>query len=234
METEKLDQLLKELKLLTNKTYEIEQGQRKILKHLEQVDKQIHSIKSTLNGTPIQTSTSKQSNNTDSEIFEIFSDLISEVKSIKSSIGAMSNQISTLNSTQRSQKENTHILKEFNNNVIKNISNNNLNNIINSLLFNIGVPPHIKGHTYLKEAIVQVCNDQSLILRMTQEVYPQLATHFKTTPSRIERAIRHAIEVCWNRSNSTTIEELFHLTINKSKPTNTEFINLIVDKIKSE
>ena len=105
---------------------------------------------------------------------------------------------------------------------------------ITKLLHDIGVPAHIKGYGYLRDAITLAANDESMINRITKVLYPTIAKMNETTPSRVERAIRHAIEVAWNRGNMDIIDELFGYTINsgKGKPTNSEFIALISDKIR--
>lgn len=105
---------------------------------------------------------------------------------------------------------------------------------ITSLLHEIGVPAHIKGYMYLREAIIRVYHDIELLGAITKVLYPEVAKKYKTTSSRTERAIRHAIEVAWNRGNVDVISEIFSYTINfnKSKPTNSEFIAMISDKLR--
>ena len=96
------------------------------------------------------------------------------------------------------------------------------------------MPAHIKGYQYLREAIIMVINDIDVINQITKCLYPQIANKFHTTPSRVERAIRHAIEVAWGRGEQKTVENIFGYTISasKGKPTNSEFIALISDKIR--
>jgi len=107
---------------------------------------------------------------------------------------------------------------------------------ITKIIQEIGIPAHIKGYLYLREAITIVIGDMDYLGAITKELYPAVADKFDTTPSRVERAIRHAIEVAWNRGKIDTIEEIFGYTINnnKGKPTNSEFIALIADKIRLE
>lgn len=107
---------------------------------------------------------------------------------------------------------------------------------ITKMLHEIGVPAHIKGYMYLREAIKMVAQDTNLLGAITKELYPELAVKFKTTSSRVERAIRHAIEVAWSRGNMDTLDSIFGYTIdqNKGKPTNSEFIAMIADKIRLE
>jgi len=107
---------------------------------------------------------------------------------------------------------------------------------ITKMLHEIGVPAHIKGYMYLREAIKMVAEDTNLLGAITKELYPELAVKFKTTSSRVERAIRHAIEVAWSRGNMDTLDSIFGYTIdqNKGKPTNSEFIAMIADKIRLE
>lgn len=113
---------------------------------------------------------------------------------------------------------------------------NNLEEDVTNMIHEIGVPAHIKGYQYLREAIIMVVNDIEMINSITKILYPTIAKKFQTTPSRVERAIRHAIEVAWSRGKMDTIDELFGYTIHngKGKPTNSEFIALIADKIRLE
>lgn len=107
---------------------------------------------------------------------------------------------------------------------------------VTNIIHEIGVPAHIKGYQYLREAIMMSVNDIEMLNSITKILYPTIAKQFQTTPSRVERAIRHAIEVAWSRGKMDTIDALFGYTINngKGKPTNSEFIALIADKIRLE
>ena len=107
---------------------------------------------------------------------------------------------------------------------------------ITAIIKEIGVPAHIKGYAYLREAIQMVYLDVELLGSITKVLYPDIAKKFDTTPSRVERAIRHAIEVAWNRGNYESISKMFGYTVHhlKSKPTNSEFIAMIADKIRIE
>ena len=107
---------------------------------------------------------------------------------------------------------------------------------ITNIIHEIGVPAHIKGYMYLREAITMVYNDIELLGSITKVLYPDIAKHFKTTASRVERAIRHAIEVAWSRGNIDAISSLFGYTVNvsKSKPTNSEFIAMVADRLRLE
>ncbi|TCP69737.1 SpoIVB peptidase [Baia soyae] len=113
---------------------------------------------------------------------------------------------------------------------------NHLDVSITSVIHEIGVPAHIKGYLYLREAITMVYNEVDLLGAITKTLYPRIAEKFKTTPSRVERAIRHAIEVAWSRGNMDSIRTLFGYTINvsKAKPTNSEFIAMVADKLRIE
>lgn len=106
--------------------------------------------------------------------------------------------------------------------------------IVTDIIHKIGVPAHIKGYHYLREAIIQSVNDSQMLESITKILYPTVAKSFDTTPSRVERAIRHAIEIAWDRGDIDTLNSYFGFTINtgKGKPTNSEFIALITDKIK--
>lgn len=105
---------------------------------------------------------------------------------------------------------------------------------VTDMIHEIGVPAHIKGYQYLREAIMMSVEDSSMLGSVTKVLYPTIAKKFQTTPSRVERAIRHAIEVAWSRGKMETLDSLFGYTISigKGKPTNSEFIALIADKIR--
>jgi len=107
---------------------------------------------------------------------------------------------------------------------------------ITNIIHEIGVPAHIKGYLYLREAISMVVENIEMLSAVTKELYPSIAKKFNTTPSRVERAIRHAIEVAWNRGKIDTINNLFGYTIHndKGKPTNSEFIAMVADKLRLE
>ena len=108
-----------------------------------------------------------------------------------------------------------------------------LKNIVTSVIHEIGVPAHIKGYQYLREAIIITVNDMEVINAVTKVLYPAVAKRFGTTPSRVERAIRHAIEVAWDRGDLETLQKYFGYTVSntKGKPTNSEFIAMIADRL---
>ena len=112
----------------------------------------------------------------------------------------------------------------------------NLESDVTNVIHEIGVPAHIKGYQYLRDAIIMSINDMDMLNSITKILYPTIAKKHQTTASRVERAIRHAIEVAWSRGKMDTIDALFGYTINtgKGKPTNSEFIALIADKIRLE
>ncbi|KYC67246.1 hypothetical protein B4099_3068 [Heyndrickxia coagulans] len=112
----------------------------------------------------------------------------------------------------------------------------NLDASITSIIHEIGVPAHIKGYMYLREAIAMVYNDIELLGSITKVLYPEIAKKYNTTASRVERAIRHAIEVAWSRGNIESISSLFGYTVSmtKAKPTNSEFIAMVADKLRLE
>lgn len=105
---------------------------------------------------------------------------------------------------------------------------------ITQIMRDVGVPAHIKGYQYMRDAIMMAVQDREIISAVTKRLYPELAKTHKTTPSRVERAIRHAIEVAWNRGKVDTINDLFGYTINtrKGKPTNSEFIAMVADTLR--
>lgn len=112
----------------------------------------------------------------------------------------------------------------------------NLEALVTNVIHEVGVPAHIKGYQYLREAIMLVVNDIDVINQITKQLYPEIAMKYSTTPSRVERAIRHAIEVAWGRGQVETVENIFGYTVSasKGKPTNSEFIAMIADKLRLE
>ena len=111
---------------------------------------------------------------------------------------------------------------------------NSIESMVTGIIHEIGVPAHIKGYQYLREAIIIAVADMDVINAITKVLYPQVAKAFQTTPSRVERAIRHAIEVAWDRGDLDTLQRFFGYTVSntKGKPTNSEFIALIADKLQ--
>ncbi len=105
---------------------------------------------------------------------------------------------------------------------------------VTAILHEVGVPAHIKGYQYVREAIIIVVQNMDAINAVTKVLYPEVAKRFHTTPSRVERAIRHAIEVAWDRGDLETLQGYFGYTVNsaKGKPTNSEFIAMIADRIR--
>jgi two-component system response regulator (stage 0 sporulation protein A) len=146
--------------------------------------------------------------------------VINRIKHIKNNLGKK---------THESRKINAHESKtEY--------IERNLESDVTNVIHEIGVPAHIKGYQYLRDAIIMSINDMEMLNSITKILYPTIAKKYQTTASRVERAIRHAIEVAWSRGKMDTIDALFGYTINtgKGKPTNSEFIALIADKIRLE
>jgi two-component system, response regulator, stage 0 sporulation protein A len=128
----------------------------------------------------------------------------------------------------------------------KNLTNNQITNSVNPptsknlevevtrMIHQMGVPAHVKGYQYLRDAIVSVVVDVSLLGAVTKELYPMIAEKYQTTPSRVERAIRHAIELAWDRGNVDFMNRFFGYTINidRGKPTNSEFVAMVADKLR--
>ena len=112
----------------------------------------------------------------------------------------------------------------------------NLETRVTDMIHEIGIPAHIKGYHYLRDAIIMAVDDMDVLNAITKVLYPTIAKMHQTTASRVERAIRHAIEVAWSRGKMDTIDQLFGYTVSngKGKPTNSEFIALIADKIRLE
>ncbi len=119
---------------------------------------------------------------------------------------------------------------------IKRRTKKNLEALVTNIIHEVGVPAHIKGYQYLREAIMMVIKDTDVINQITKQLYPEIADKYHTTPSRVERAIRHAIEVAWGRGEQSAVENIFGYTVSaaKGKPTNSEFIAMISDKLRLE
>ncbi len=147
--------------------------------------------------------------------------LLSRIKYVKNNMGRHPATNRNLSSTSSSSKADSDVTLE---------------NDVTRIIHEIGVPAHIKGYQYLREAIIVSVKDMDMLNCITKVLYPEIAKKYQTTSSRVERAIRHAIEVAWNRGKIEVIDELFGYTINngKGKPTNSEFIALIADKIRLE
>lgn len=146
--------------------------------------------------------------------------LLSRIKSIQ-----RENPLKEEESTKLTRKMDKETYKE-----------RNLEADVTNIIHEIGVPAHIKGYQYLRDAIMMSVDDGEMLNSITKLLYPTIAKRHKTTPSRVERAIRHAIEVAWSRGKMDTIDELFGYTVSngKGKPTNSEFVALIADKIRLE
>ncbi|MCM1288142.1 MAG: sporulation transcription factor Spo0A [Clostridium sp.] len=131
--------------------------------------------------------------------------------------------------TSKSKQKGIHICESSDE-----IYESNLERKVTEIIHEIGVPAHIKGYQYLRSSIIMAVRDMDVLNSITKQLYPSIAKEYGTTSSRVERAIRHAIEVAWGRGKTDTIYELFGYTMNqgKLKPTNSEFIALIADKIR--
>lgn len=119
-------------------------------------------------------------------------------------------------------------------NEVKEFPQENLESQVTDMIHEIGIPAHIKGYHYLRDAILMAIDDMDVLNAITKVLYPTVAKKHQTTSSRVERAIRHAIEVAWSRGKLDTLEELFGYTVStgKGKPTNSEFIALVADTIR--
>lgn len=131
------------------------------------------------------------------------------------------------------RKERIHSMQEYG---MESYIENTLENDVTDIIREIGIPAHIKGYQYIREAIMMTVNDINLLNYITKLLYPTIAKKYKTTSSSVERAIRHAIEVAWNKGQIDVLEDMFGYTISagKGKPTNSEFIALIADKLRLE
>lgn len=145
-------------------------------------------------------------------------------------LDALGNRIRQLTNSQANLSTNSQARK----NVVSMSKGKNLDIDITNIIHEIGVPAHIKGYQYLRDAITLVYNQIEILSAITKTLYPTIAEKYETTPSRVERAIRHAIEVAWTRGNIDSISRLFGYTVNiaKSKPTNSEFIAMVADKLR--
>lgn len=132
------------------------------------------------------------------------------------------------------EKRGCFIVEHTSMNKLNNSGVHDLEQDVTDMIHEIGVPAHIKGYQYLREAIMMSVEDMEMLNSITKVLYPTIAKKFQTTPSRVERAIRHAIEVAFSRGKMETLDSLFGYTVNigKGKPTNSEFIALITDRIR--
>ena len=155
------------------------------------------------------------------KIYKILGDLMNGDKEFQIMITVPSGKAQVQRSTVQEQPKEKEV-------------NHNLEQDVTDMIHEIGVPAHIKGYQYLREAIMMSVDDPAMISSITKILYPTIAKRFQTTPSRVERAIRHAIEVAWSRGKMETLDALFGYTIDtgKGKPTNSEFIALIADRIR--
>lgn len=152
------------------------------------------------------------------EVYRILSDLMNQDKEFQIMITVPSVEKPKREESEMIHKPITHDLEQD----------------VTDMIHDIGVPAHIKGYQYLREAIMMSVKEPTMISSITKVLYPTIAKQFQTTSSRVERAIRHAIEVAWSRGRIETLDGLFGYTIHtgKGKPTNSEFIALIADKIR--
>ena len=161
-------------------------------------------------------------------MFKILTDLMNANKEFQIMI--------TVPGADSGQEENvSRFFVESSGNVKQNVKQeHDLEQDVTDMIHEIGVPAHIKGYQYLREAIMMAVEDIDMLNSITKVLYPTIAKKFQTTPSRVERAIRHAIEVAWSRGRMETLDALFGYTVNtgKGKPTNSEFIALIADRIR--
>ena len=164
------------------------------------------------------------------KIFRILSDLLTKDKEFQIMITVPASSKST------DEEGNSLFVSKIDSKVEnkKEKDEHDLEKDVTDMIHEIGVPAHIKGYQYLREAIMMSVEDIEMLNSITKILYPSIAKKYQTTPSRVERAIRHAIEVAWSRGKMETLDAFFGYTINigKGKPTNSEFIALIADKIR--
>ena len=139
-----------------------------------------------------------------------------------------------LNGSSHSQGTTMAALQEMEENADDEERARKLESVVTGIIHEIGVPAHIKGYQYLREAIIIAVGDMDVINAVTKVLYPEVAKRFGTTASRVERAIRHAIEVAWDRGDLETLQKYFGYTVSnaKGKPTNSEFIAMIADRLQ--
>ena len=159
-------------------------------------------------------------------VFQILTDLMNTNKEFQIMITVPGEKKGSLK--ENSFSVNTEVMKK------ETVKEHDLEQDVTDMIHEIGVPAHIKGYHYLREAIIMAVDDIEMLNSITKILYPTIAKNFQTTPSRVERAIRHAIEVAWSRGRMETLDALFGYTVNhgKGKPTNSEFIALIADRIR--
>ena len=154
------------------------------------------------------------------KIYKILGDLMDADKEFQIMITVPSARNKSAQTTIQSAEKNEQAIRD-------------LEKDVTNMIHEIGVPAHIKGYQYLREAIMMSVEDPGMISSITKILYPTIAKRFQTTPSRVERAIRHAIEVAWNRGRIDAINAIFgaRVYIGTEKPTNSEFIALVADKL---
>ena len=165
----------------------------------------------------------------------VFMNDINGISQVESAIATLSRedlQKVLLNMVQSHELQSMTVLDEF----FKKTKTEEIPSMdkqISKIFVSIGIPPHIKGYQYLRAAIKMCVKDTSIISSITKRLYPDVAKEYHTTPSKVERAIRHAIEVCWNRGKIDTINNIFGSQVftRNDRPTNGEFIALLADKL---
>lgn len=174
----------------------------------------------------------------DERMYKILSDLMNTNKEFQIMITVPGGAGLTQNAAMKQDNENSVVFtssdwKNEKTQIPEKVTHD-LEKDVTDMIHEIGVPAHIKGYQYLREAIMMSVEDIEMLSSITKVLYPTIAKKYDTTPSRVERAIRHAIEVAWNRGRMETLNALFGYTIStgKGKPTNSEFIALIADKIR--
>lgn len=143
----------------------------------------------------------------------------------------LADRIKEFGQPQEKKKESSGVYKESK---TKKYAKDELEMVVTEIIHDVGVPAHIKGYQFIRSAILMAIDNMEVINHITKQLYPDLAKMYKTTPSRVERAIRHSIEVAWNRGRSETMDSLFGYTVSadKGKPTNSEFIAMIADNVR--
>jgi len=150
-------------------------------------------------------------------------------------LDVLAERIKSMTASKEVEEYSSGIVKEEKTKYITNIKNS-IEIEVTNVMHDIGIPAHVKGHQYLRDAIISVIKNSDEIIGVTKRLYPDIAKKYNTTSTRVERSIRHAIEMAWDRGKTSTLQNVFGYTINlgKGKPTNSEFIALVADKLRLE
>lgn len=150
-------------------------------------------------------------------------------------LDVLAERIKSITESREVEEYSVGVVKEEKTKYVTNLKNS-IEIEVTNVMHDIGIPAHVKGHQYLRDAIMCVIKNSDEIIGVTKKLYPDIAKKYNTTATRVERSIRHAIEMAWDRGKTSTLQNVFGYTINlgKGKPTNSEFIALVADKLRLE